>query len=120
MLETALLKNEISGKNDLPPLPDFESVKTEQHSVSRWKGLKLAQGIERACYVSGGVKMQNFGGNEEFFSFNLVAQYRYRPPVFIVDCAVDNDPVFQDRKFRPYIGAPAQELVVVFGIHFDQ
>ena len=64
--------------------------------------------------------MQNFGGNEEFFSFNLVAQYRYRPPVFIVDCAVDNDPVFQDRKFRPYIGAPAQELVVVFGIHFDQ
>ena len=64
--------------------------------------------------------MQNFGGNEEFFSFSLVAQYRYRAPVFIVDCAVDNDPVFQDRKFRPYIGAPAQELVVVFGIHFDQ
>jgi hypothetical protein len=64
--------------------------------------------------------MQNFGGNEEFFSFNLVAQYRYRAPVLIVDRAVDNDPVFQDRKFRPYIGAPAQELVVVFGIHFDQ
>ena len=63
--------------------------------------------------------MQNFGGNEEFFSFNLVAQYRYRAAVFIVDCAVDNY-LFQDRKFRPYIGAPAQELVVVFGIHFDQ
>ena len=64
--------------------------------------------------------MQNFGGKKEFFSFNLVAQYRYRPPVFIVDCVMENDPVFQDRKFRPYIGAPVQELVVVFGLHFDQ
>jgi hypothetical protein len=33
---------------------------------------------------------------------------------------VENDPVFQDRIFRPYIGAPVQELVVVFGLHFDQ
>ena len=112
-------KERAKRQERLPLLADFESVKTE-YSVSRWKGLKLAQGIERACYVSGGVKMQNFGGNKEFFSFNLVAQYCYRAPVFIVDCAVDNDPVFQDRIFRPYIGAPAQELVVVFGIHFDQ
>jgi hypothetical protein len=119
MLETALLKNEISGRKDLPHLPDFESVKTE-YSVSRGKGLKLAQGIERACYVSGGVKMQNFGGKKEFFGFNLVAQYRYCPPIFIVDCVVENDPVFPDRIFRPYIGAPVQELVVVFGLHFDQ
>ena len=64
--------------------------------------------------------MQNFCGTEEFLSFNLVAKYRYRPPVFIVDRAVDNDAVFQDGIFRPYIGAPVQKLVVVFWVHFDQ
>ena len=39
--------------------------------------------------------MQNFGGKKEFFSFNLVAQYRYCPPVFFVDCVWRTIPFFK-------------------------